>query len=148
MSFQGRAHSVVSNEKRSASIKALYESGNKNNMGFSTVHKTDEAKRRAALSRQLKHRYGITIEDYYEILENQLGACAICGNKFTYSLYVDHDHHTGKVRGLVCQPCNSVLGFAKDSPSLLVEAILYLSKNNSIGKYANDTLRKRLKESI
>lgn len=62
----------------------------------------------------LKQRYGITHEDYLHMLTEQNGACAVCkttvtGNRCRY-FDVDHDHETGKVRGLLCRRCNVTLG--------------------------------------
>jgi hypothetical protein len=84
---------------------------------------------------KLKNRYGITIEEYNKILDCQGGVCAICKNNETVvdkktgkikKLSVDHDHFTGKVRGLLCNYCNHALGQFRDSVNLLKTAILYL----------------------
>jgi hypothetical protein len=61
----------------------------------------------------LKRLYNITIEDYNNIFNNQNGYCAICGKhqlEFKRAFAVDHDHITGKVRGLLCMKCNADLG--------------------------------------
>lgn len=75
-------------------------------------------------------RYGITVDDYERLLKDQNGTCAICGNEETRigtkSLHIDHDHATGHVRGLLCSRCNSLLGFAREKPSILRKAIDYL----------------------
>jgi len=55
-------------------------------------------------------RYGITIEQYNEMVANQNGLCKMCGTKPT-QLHVDHDHNTGEVRGLLCVSCNVHLGW-------------------------------------
>lgn len=65
--------------------------------------------------RQLKNRYGITIEEYDEMLSNQNGGCAICGKTTAYNngtkrLHIDHDHKTNLIRGLLCSQCNTTLG--------------------------------------
>jgi hypothetical protein len=81
----------------------------------------------------LKSRYGITSEDVQELLEIQKRCCAICecslekqeGRKNI--MHIDHDHATGRVRGLLCQCCNSGLGFFKDQEDLLRKAIGYLA---------------------
>lgn len=68
---------------------------------------------------------------YFNILKDQNGGCGICGRtdpgrKGTSLLFVDHDHVTGKVRGLLCQPCNMGLGGFKDDVMSLENAISYL----------------------
>lgn len=80
---------------------------------------------------QLRILYGITHADYEALLESQGGACAICGatsprktNKKHFS--VDHCHDTGKVRGILCDPCNNGLGRFNDDPQLLRSALEYL----------------------
>ena len=82
---------------------------------------------------RLKKRYNITVADYNELLCQQKGCCAICGQKETSKnkwglcqLAVDHDHNTGKVRGLLCTKCNLILGLAKDNIDILFKAINYL----------------------
>lgn len=69
-------------------------------------------------------RYGITQQDYENLLLKQNGICAIC--KLSTILVVDHDHQTLRVRGLLCSPCNSALGLFKESKSVLFQAIEYL----------------------
>jgi len=79
----------------------------------------------------IKLKYGITKDQYMEILDKQSNQCKICGNespgvgKFKY-LHVDHSHETGDVRGLLCQSCNTALGHMKESPDLLRSAAQYL----------------------
>ncbi len=75
-------------------------------------------------------QYGITVEEYDVLYEEQNRGCAICfaptgsNNK---RLAVDHNHETGEVRGLLCDDCNIGLGKFKDNPNLLATAINYLS---------------------
>lgn len=78
----------------------------------------------------LKSCFGITPQQYNEMLKQQNGGCAICGeiNKNGRRLSIDHDHETGKIRGLLCNKCNSVLGWAGDSIAALAGAIKYLNK--------------------
>ncbi len=82
-----------------------------------------------------KKQFGITLDDYDKMLESQKGLCAICGLKETFtmkgrthSLAVDHDHVTGKIRGLLCRACNQMLGLGKDKITTLEGAIQYLKK--------------------
>lgn len=83
----------------------------------------------------LMRRYGITEDEYAEMLEAQDGKCAICGNTQgrihsltgePRHLAVDHDHETEIRRGLLCDNCNQGIGLFKDDPDLLMAAALYL----------------------
>lgn len=83
----------------------------------------------------LRKNYGITINDYNDMFEKQNGLCAVCGsdsNGTTRSkhLFVDHDHTTGKIRGLLCNKCNQALGLLNDNTSVLERAINYLLKRH------------------
>ena len=80
---------------------------------------------------QLKIKYGITLEDFITLLIEQDGRCAICKSRDRgpeISWAVDHDHKTGKVRGLLCSGCNHGVGNFKDNPDLLIAAANYLTK--------------------
>jgi hypothetical protein len=73
--------------------------------------------------------YGISVEDYDEMLESQGGGCYICGiGPVGRALDIDHDHRTGKVRGLLCSNHNRALGLLGDDPDLLLAAHTYLVK--------------------
>lgn len=77
----------------------------------------------------LKTRFGITVEQYETMFLNQNGRCAICGREPDLQrLHVDHDHKTGRVRGLLCMTCNTALGKFSDDPELLRKAIEYLER--------------------
>ena len=85
----------------------------------------EEAKVAARASKYRK--YGITIDDYDRILKEQGGGCNICGRPpKKRRLHVDHNHITGKVRGLLCMKCNRGLSWFNDSPELLREAARYV----------------------
>lgn len=80
---------------------------------------------------KLKSLYNITIEEFDKILESQGGKCAICDSIDPGShgrFNVDHNHETGKVRGLLCDVCNRGLGNFRDNMDILVKAIKYLNK--------------------
>lgn len=78
--------------------------------------------------KEKERQYGITVEEYNGLLKEQEGVCAICGNinRHERSLFIDHDHNTLEVRGLLCRNCNVVLGCAHDNPALLRRAAEYL----------------------
>jgi len=75
-------------------------------------------------------KYRITPDEYEALASAQNGVCAICGGVSPKKrrLSVDHDHTTGEVRGLLCQPCNVGLGVFGDSPDALRNAVKYVSK--------------------
>lgn len=80
---------------------------------------------------RLKNLYGLTIQDYETMLDNQDRKCAICHVGFgTRQFDIDHNHTTGKVRGLLCNNCNQMLGQAKDSILVLERAIQYLEERD------------------
>ena len=76
-------------------------------------------------------RFGITREQYDEILEAQGGVCAICKEVCNSGrrLAVDHDHETGEVRGLLCGNCNTAIGKFHDNTDYLRAAIAYLENS-------------------
>ena len=78
----------------------------------------------------LKSKYNLTPDQLVEMEVSQDGACAICKEK-PHRLFVDHDHKTDRIRGLLCHTCNSMLGFAKDLPDRLRHAADYLEKTNA-----------------
>ena len=75
---------------------------------------------------QLKHYYGITLEDYETLLEKQNWCCAICHE--TTKLNVDHSHMSLNIRGLLCSNCNLGLGHFKNDPNILKLALGYLER--------------------
>lgn len=84
-------------------------------------------------------QFGISLEGYNLLLEMQNGVCRICrcpetalvkgakGQMVVRRLAIDHDHYTGRVRGLLCQGCNTGLGAFRDQPNRLRAAIAYLN---------------------
>ena len=87
-------------------------------------------------NRNLKKNHNITLDEFHEKLKAQSGKCEICQKPFrSYSgrgIHVDHNHATGKIRGILCYNCNLMIGFAADSKSTLENAVSY------IDRYANE----------
>lgn len=77
-------------------------------------------------------QYGLTLADYDRMMAEQGGACSICGSPLPGAghkrLVVDHCHATGRVRGLLCNPCNIGLANFRDDRLLLASAIRYLGQ--------------------
>jgi hypothetical protein len=87
---------------------------------------------------QLKSSHNTTLEYYCQLLQEQEGVCAICKQPNNHirrssgtpcDLHVDHDHITGKIRGLLCGKCNMGLGLFMDSTYLLEKAVAYLKQH-------------------
>lgn len=70
--------------------------------------------------------YVLSLEEYEALLTAQAGACAICAGPGP--LHVDHCHRTGRVRGLLCPPCNKGIGHLRDDPNTLDKAAAYLRR--------------------
>jgi Recombination endonuclease VII len=82
-------------------------------------------------ARGLMRFYGMTVEQYEAILLEQDNKCACCGrhkSEFKRRLHVDHNHKTGEIRGLLCTLCNPLIGYAKEDPKHLQQAVDYIVK--------------------
>ena len=96
-------------------------------------HHADPTKQRR---QHLRRAYDISLEEYEQMLKLQGGTCALCpktspgGRHAQQHWCVDHDHVTGKVRELLCNDCNMVLGIIKDSPEHLGRMITYILKHS------------------
>jgi hypothetical protein len=107
-------------EERKARVKASW---------LKTLSKPEvKAKRRVTSWKwQLKRRYGLTPAEFDAMAAS---GCQICGASDTprKRLHVDHNHKTGKVRGLLCDNCNKGIGCLRDDPTLIFRALLYLRR--------------------
>ena len=99
-------------------------------------HKRDYDKKYRQVVRLHLRVYGLTLAEYDQMFEVQDGICAICGRPETSKnqwgikrLSVDHNHKTGKVRGLLCVACNSALGYTKEDIVVLSKMISYIQEN-------------------
>jgi len=112
--------------------------------GYEYQKRKQREKKSAPLSsraRALRRIYGMSHEEYDAMSESQGHVCAICGNPETAQsghsatpkkLSVDHCHATRKVRGLLCHLCNTAIGKFNDNPDLLMRAIEYLKKHQTV----------------
>lgn len=93
-------------------------------------YRKTESGRRSILNSVLKKNYGITLAHFERMLAEQRGLCAICKkprvSRAHPRLNVDHDHKTGRVRGLLCWMCNRGIGLLGDDRSVLLSAAEYL----------------------
>jgi len=88
----------------------------------------DKIKKRHSISWR-KHKYGLTQEQYNDMILSQNNECAICKKPSHKTLHIDHDHTTGKVRGLLCSTCNTGIGFFNEDIDSLNNAVKYLKSS-------------------
>jgi len=96
------------------------------------LHKGEYGSKEYQRNVRLFNEYGLTHQAYMDFFKLQNGGCAICGKLELFlnkPLFVDHDHNTGKVRGLLCGKCNAGLGMFNDDTNILEKAKLYLKRN-------------------
>lgn len=94
-----------------------------------THHREEKRRVKAANhERSVQRTYGLKEHEYGRLYEGQGGVCALCNRATGASrrLSVDHDHATGEVRGLLCRPCNTFLGHARDDIAFFWRCIRYL----------------------
>lgn len=90
------------------------------------------ANRKALKASHLRCTYGITQEEYDAMVISQGGLCAICRRKPKgRSLDVDHSHRTGRVRALLCGPCNTAIGLLRENPDTMLEAVRYVLRDQA-----------------
>ena len=87
-------------------------------------------------NRKLLERYKISLEEFEKILKSQKNLCAICSKDMNgadqlSTPYLDHDHKTHIVRGILCLNCNTLLSHAKENVNILTIAIEYLNKHRN-----------------
>lgn len=85
----------------------------------------------AERDRHLRRTFGITLDEYKQMLAAQGGDCFICrsSDPVSANFAVDHDHATGEIRGLLCDLCNKGLGHFRDSEESLIRALEYLRRH-------------------
>lgn len=103
-------------------------------------YRSSERFAKIAVEGHLRRSYGITLAEYERIYQSQNGKCKICGGTTSnrkwkdgriqrLKLFVDHDHESGKIRGLLCSTCNRGIAFLKEDISVLEAAIKYLMES-------------------
>jgi hypothetical protein len=124
--------SKLKHRKRVQKVALIYSrSHTKEKREYYSNHKNDWKNNR------LINQFGITLENYNDLLKKQNYLCLICNKpetevepgKSPKTLAVDHNHETGKIRGLLCGKCNKGIGMFEDNTNLLQSAINYLNGN-------------------
>lgn len=134
--YSGRNEGLVRRQCKPCSNAISKEYRNRNKAKCNARQRNYYANNKhVAVAQNLRRYYGLTLKFYRQALKDQNGKCAICdaGEESTTKrrLSVDHDHETGKFRGLLCDRCNRGLGLLKDSEEVLNRAIAYLKKSKN-----------------
>ena len=130
ISSRSRSYYERNKDRIRANVKA-YQKANPETQARSVAKRRANGKRRLADVRQ---RYGVSEEQYAEMLERAGGVCEICGRDpvevSKRGACIDHCHETGKVRGILCGPCNTGIGNLRDDPAVLRKALEYLETHS------------------
>jgi hypothetical protein len=124
-----RAYREANREKIKAKSQA-YRAANREKLNarsraYTAAHPSRQ------LATQRAYKYGLSADAFEALRAAQQNKCAICRMEFSSEprqTHVDHDHATGKVRALLCEPCNHGLGNFKESETTLLAAVEYLQK--------------------
>ena len=102
------------------------------NAAWSERWRTDPEFRASKQAQRRLRKYGLTPEQYRRMVDESNGLCIICKLAPARGLFIDHDHRTKKVRGLLCDNCNSGIGFFADDSKRMREAGDYVDRANGI----------------
>lgn len=116
-------------EKAIADVKRWQAGNRERHLATQRVRRSRPEVKRRERAGYLKRTFGITLDEYDALLAAQGGGCAICNRppNETISLHVDHDHTTGRTRGILCVRCNNALGLLQEDARLFAAAVTYLA---------------------
>ena len=126
-----KAHRQSEHGKAIAKKSQLKTKNTEKNKEYRRKYKNSPKAKETRRNQLLLKNFGITLEKYNKMLQEQNQVCAICLQHLEFdkrSLAVDHCHATGKIRGLLCRHCNQGIGHFKDDIKLLENTIKYLAK--------------------
>jgi hypothetical protein len=119
-------------EKSRKYFRDWYHKNKEKNKGYTKKWLSENPGIRTGISLKfnLKRHYGMTVGEFDDMVRGQDNKCAICGNPPSINgrLYVDHNHETNSIRGLLCVKCNSGLGMFNDDIVLIKKSLKYLLK--------------------
>jgi hypothetical protein len=118
--------------------------------GYQAKYRSRPDRKLADRAGHLKRKFGLTLEQYDQLLASQGGGCAICGAppEPNTSLHIDHDHDTGAVRGLLCVRCNNALGQLREDSDLVRAAASYLDGHDETVAQEVELARARARRLI
>jgi hypothetical protein len=116
-------------ERYRAAARRWAEENPERRAAYQAEYRNRPERKRAMRDLYYRRTYGISADEADAILDAQNGRCAICcapAPERLASMHLDHDHETGAIRGFLCIDCNQGLGKLRDSPDLLLRALVYL----------------------
>lgn len=118
----------LNKEKRNAQAAKYYQEHKQEHNLRNKIWRENNKERNRINGRanNLKRNHNITLEEYESWWNKQEGKCAICKQSNKRILEVDHNHKTGKIRGLLCGNCNKAIGLLDDNPKLFESGVEYL----------------------
>lgn len=124
--------SYVKNIEKIAAYRKKYDATHKEQRKARDAKNFDNRK-----DKRLQYYYGISLSEYNALIAAQENCCVICKVKFNSDGYksrphLDHNHSTGKIRQILCNNCNSLIGYAQENVEVLTSAIDYLNKHRSL----------------
>lgn len=130
-------HNMELNKDSYVAYQSAYRLNNKEKLREYNFNYKQTDVGRAKRKAHALRRYKLSLDEYINLLEQQNHVCAICGQPEhikhrdgrTFDLSVDHCHVTGRVRGLLCRKCNSLLAYCKEDVVILQAAVCYLQEN-------------------
>jgi len=114
--------------------RRCYEKHKEARLASQKLYNATPAAKEKKRSNHLRKIYGISLDKYNQLLDEQGGVCAICKQKERDGrrpyLSVDHEHETGSVRGLLCISCNSALGLLAEDRDRILSLLAYIGRHN------------------
>ena len=141
LSLSRRKYYLANREKALAQCRVYRETHREQRLQYSIEYYKHHREEKALYDKnyRLKHvcyRYNglshITLTMLQELIQIQHGMCSICGGSLEKNYNLDHDHHTGIIRSVLCPRCNMGLGFFKENPVIIERAIAYLQFHRGI----------------
>lgn len=115
----------IKNRKKLNKYRRDYNAKNPNKMNeYRKKYRENNDTDRMA---EIKRKYGLSKEGYYYMLDIQDNKCKICGKEME-KICIDHNHITGKIRGLLCNNCNLGIGNLQENPFILIKTVEYLKQ--------------------
>lgn len=119
-------------EKMKAYYRTSYQRHRSKRLAYADAYRALETTKQRDADKHIRRKYGLTRDQWWEMYRAQEGCCDLCGMDFLPGerICVDHNHATGLVRALLCDPCNIGLGRFLDSVELLQAAISYIERHS------------------